>query len=519
MAAGNIFMLMVNDGRQDVMLNATEKLLKQLNEIKSNKIQYEITKAQQRFDKPPDKNDTTYIADKHIWMTDRNKYIKNKPQLMYNIFSEIDKTHTMYIGKCFKPFVAMSFNYLKVLEKEGQPKFSGEVSYIIPHMGTWIHDMVLHVRLTNLTTNSQDKVKYCGLLGHRLIKQVQFMINGVIICEYGTEHMNKHFGFHVRPEKKQAWLRNVGQEIPQLAYITPNPSVDEFREYRYFGNGPQTFKRTHDEVDMYIPLLFWFNLDVAQSFLNCMIPKGNVKINIKFGDLSELVQVANYGGNGTYTPPVIYSDLYVNHICTLPEIQQIITSETNYSLIRVTKSFTQTLQNINDNVLLKELKFPVEHIAICFRPDENLQNIDNWYKSMWLTQINELEPTIINGGTMSANYAIYYSEEHVVDKVGISLNDIEIHPFDTVNKYSAFHPYAAPGIMVPDDRGWLFFTHQFNNSYDPSGHLNLSRNREIRLTYQSSRISDLNKVQLYVDAQCINFLIVNKGTAKLVCNI
>lgn len=517
MATGNFFTIMMNDGKQDLMLNATQQLLTRLEKINKERIQKQMAADQAQFGSAGD------TRERAEWQQNPRRYAEKRARGVHSTIVELAKTHNIFVGRTYKPFAAMSFSYLKVNEKEGQPRFGGDVSFVVPRIGTWIHDMVLHVRLTGLRcTNASDKAKYCSLLGHRLLERVRFMVNGVPLAEYGSEYVNKYFQFHLPVSKRTGWLRNMGQEVPHLAHITQDPRQNEYREYRWFGDGPQTLKREHSEVDMYIPLLFWFNQDVTQSFPSCMVPKGNVKVDFRFAELDRLVAVEDYGGGAAFQPPTVQTcDLYVNHINTLPEIEDIMLRDYIFSLIRVPKSMSQTIQLSEGAVLLKDLKFPTEHIAVAFRPVENLADVDNWHRNVRLQPVDVLQPaavmnTSVNPAepTIAVNWARYYTESPVLDTVGMKINDIEVQPVDTVKKYSSFHPYAAPGMVVPEDQGWLLFTNQFRTGYDPSGHIDLSRNREIYLHY-SGAISDLQKVQMYVEAQCINFLTVKDGSVNL----
>lgn len=525
MTSGNIFTLMMNDGKQDIMLNATEKLYTRLKEIRKHQINSIIARERTRFGAEPAMNDMTYSSDRSEWQRDPKKYIESRARPAHATMVDILKTHNMFVGRTYKPFVAMSFSSLKVIEKQGQPRFGGDVSFIVPRLGTWIHKMGLHVRLTGLRCmDSRDKAKYCSMLGHRLIEQAEFVVNGVPISSYGTEYINKYFQFHVMPHKQRAWLNNIGQEVPRLAYVTPDPRENEYREYRWFGDGPQTLKREHTEVDLYIPMLFWFNLDVAQSFPNCTVSQGDVKVRFKFAPLDKLVAAIDYGGGGRFTPPTIQvCDLYVEHINTLPEVEEIMMRDYVYSLIRVPRSMMQTVQLSEGSILLKDLKYPTEHIAIAFRPHENQEDIDNWHRNTWLNQVDVMIPTVIMDRSVAPaepvvaiNFASYYTEMPTVEHVGMTISGgVEIHPVDTVKKYSSFHTFTAPGMVAPEDPGWLLFTHQINQGYDPSGHIDLSRNREIYLNYSGTRISDLQKVQLIVEAQCINFLTIKDRSVNL----
>ena len=55
----------------------------------------------------------------------------------------------------------------------------------------------------------------------------------------------------------------------------------------------------------------------------------------------------------------------------------------------------------------------------------------------------------------------------------------------------------------------------FPRSYQPSGHLNVSRARETYLAWSSSYVGAQSAAQLIVVAVAINFLLVSDGSAVL----
>lgn len=519
MANGNVFNLILNDGKQDVFLNATQLLQNRIKDIRAKELKRIVADDYIYFTNTNNSKDQLYKNDIMIWKKNPVAYATSKISDK-NILYEMSKTHKSFIGFTYKPFVSTAFSYIKIVEKAGSSQFSNEISFTIPQIGTWIHDMCLHVKLTGLKAmDSRDKVRYCDLLGHRLIERVKFEINNVVIDEYTTELYNKYFQFHVPTHKKKGWLRNIGQEEIYGAYITPNPATTEYREFRQFSDGAQTYKYEQPEIDMYIPILFWFNLHVSQSFPNIKIPKGQVKIKITFASLDKLVDCADYGGGGKYIHPVIAtSDLYVNHISTVPEVEKLILDSSQSTLIRVNKILEKTLTHAEDEILLKELKFATEHIALGFRPMENEEHVDTWHRNSALTVVDVLSPVnfINSNGTpvLATNYARYYTENQVVDYLGLSIDDIELFQYDTVKKYSGFYPFVTESFNTPDDPGWMLMNNQINPAdLNPSGHINMSQNRKIYIKYKSSYINGTNRTKLIVIAQAINFLIIKNNSA------
>ena len=520
MSTGNIFQLLINDTKTDSLLNASKYLTDKLDSIYTKKLQNCKNDLRTRFASAEERG----TAEFREWSRDPDGYCAERAQVTSATLSELSRTHTIYIGACYKPYAATAFTYLKINEKQGSQAWSNEIAFTIPQGGTWIHDMVLHVRLTGLrATSPLDKVKYCSFVGHRMIDTVQFIVNDTVLAEYTTEMYNKYYNFNVPLGKRSGWMRNVGQEQPKLAYVTPDPARNEYREYRWFGDGPQTFKREHTEVDMYIPLLFWFNLDVAQAFPNVKIPKGKVQIKIKFADLGLIVAAADYGGGGAYQAPAIATaDLHVNHISTLPSLSNLILNNSDLTLVRVNKIQEQIVTHTDAEILLKNLKFPTEHMAFCFRPLVNYTDVDNWYRNSVLTPNNIMVPVAVLTSdptpvpVLAINSATYLSEDRVVDQCGLNTKSLEIFQYDTTAKYSNFYPFAANGFDTPDESGWMLLNFQLKpTDYNPSGHIDLTKNRELYLKYSSSYITDATRAKLVIVSQAINFLICKAQSAYM----
>ena len=75
-------------------------------------------------------------------------------------------------------------------------------------------------------------------------------------------------------------------------------------------------------------------------------------------------------------------------------------------------------------------------------------------------------------------------------------------------------PYAYGGssLETPTDTGALFINFAlFPRSYQPSGHINVSRAREFYIQYFSSYCTSNTPCNLIAVAVCINFLLVTDG--------
>lgn len=121
-----------------------------------------------------------------------------------------------------------------------------------------------------------------------------------------------HQKYKVAPNKMTGWKRLVGQETPIEAYsdlmAIANTSkyaavaVDledvngdavsggavsasiTARRCSQIVNGPQTPKASQPALDMWIPLLFWFNKDCRVSIASVSIPYGQ-RLTIAFNNV------------------------------------------------------------------------------------------------------------------------------------------------------------------------------------------------------------------------------------------
>ncbi len=103
-----------------------------------------------------------------------------------------------------------------------------------------------------------------------------------------------------------------------------------------------------------------------------------------------------------------------------------------------------------------------------------------------------------------------------VNNLTIKAHGINIYdnfPAGFFNAYTSYH-YGGVNINTPEDCGAMFVPFcLYPGTYQPSGHINVSRAREFYLTYDSSVISGSNEGTLVVIASAINFLLISDGSA------
>jgi hypothetical protein len=530
-------LLSFNDKDQDKYLIDNERLLRNLNAIKQNNISNlnnELYILKRQYLELT--NSLIKIVDTEEFNIKKNElnrlkdYIKTKTDnyedLIKPSIEDIQSSHFLFMNNQYKPFVESSHGYSKVTVNT-KPLFGGEILFDVPADGNFISDMVLHIQLSELTPkNVNDKVRYADYLGHKIIKNIQFIINNNIIDEYSGEYYNVHYNNIVPENKKKAWLSSIGQETPIDGILLQDPVNSDYKEHRIIYNGNQTIKSSHGVVELFIPLLFWFNIHQKSCLLN-NYPQGKVKIKVNFEESTNLmtcVDVVNDIYHENYNTPVFNEcELYTNNIYINEDIQDIFISKLGFSLIRTHKKIEVLLNLDRDNISLSdELKFPVEDIAFYARPVENeigIDSLDTWHRNAVLKLVNIKTPVIYKLAgidTLGINNIKFYEETPVFESFNLSVNGGSIHGTDVPLFYQAYLPYASGKNITSNNKHIYFISYNlFPKQFQPSGYVNMTKSREIYFNYSSKLIENNKPVKLYLHATCLNFLVFNNITGCL----
>ena len=111
-------------------------------------------------------------------------------------------------------------------------------------------------------------------------------------------------------------------------------------------------------------------------------------------------------------------------------------------------------------------------------------------------------------------------------RLTITAHGIPLYNDFATNLFDSYLPLMYGGLMVqsPVTVGAMMINFAlYPGTYQPSGHINVSRAREFYLTYTSAYdsdgstylISSSNPGQMYICASAINFLLVTDGSAVL----
>lgn len=341
--------------------------------------------------------------------------------------------------------------------------------------------------------------------------------------------------------------------------------------------GPQTPKYWQASLEIWNKLRFWFNDDARLAIPSVSIPYGQRFIEISLATKEQMVhefpglfvqQVIQtvtdqdddddvgtsgttrtvtyrpYWIAGTITGCTISSiELYVNNIFVNPEIHDIFIQRVGFSLIRVYRYQTsRTNTSTSDEKLLSQLKWPIEYMFVGFRPawnaDANNPNqyrdwhrfskvVDDQYddadEAIVRNLVDEAEAEYVLGGLLQSSIGQVVPNKFVVELPtvdslsltahGVKINDQFPEPF--FNSYVPFH-YGGPNIVTPDDRGAMMVNFAlYPGSYQPSGHINVSRAREFYLQWTTAYVDSATPADMVAIAIAINFLLITDGSAVL----
>lgn len=624
MSTGAVFKLITNDGKQDRLINATELLNRRLLQIENA-----------RRENPRIRDPTPTLVD-------------------------IERTHILFVNAHFKPFASLAYEYGKTAVQSGTARLNSNVQFSIPQFGDFFNDMVVHIRLgavealesgywedpannpvTPLPTGTANQlIRYVNYLGQALVKEVKFTVNNNPLDEYNNNVTNFHQKYFVTPNKEVGWNRLVAQEVPKEGY--EQIPFANGRSGRGSGvrtkvavcDGPQTAKPAHGEIDIWMPLLFWFNKDPRLSIPSVSIPYGQRFINLQFARKEEILQHLHATNpaldapaqNPVPEPDITLCELYINNIFVNPEIHDIFIKRIGFSLIRVHRQQQFRVSQSSDQLLLNQFKWPIETIYAGLRPVDNIDTASTKLLEDWNVYA-EVTDTVVSGCGL-ADYSLFVADavqggaslaisevetalgftdgsdplETITSAAGRefqgiqvitgeaagipagSLGDIlnewlgyygltqldsanyadfaaitaaELNPtwpqpgrggagsceiryktctptVDTLrlrahgidlyqeiesaffNAYTAY-TYGGQHINTPYDCGTLMIPFNlYPGSYQPSGHINISRAREFYIAYTSSSVgSTIATADMECIAIAINFLLISDGSAVL----
>lgn len=447
MATGGIFQLITNDGKQDRMLMASDLLRTRLEAI---------TAA--RKGNPTISDPTPTLLD-------------------------IEKTHILFTNAHFKPFAAIGFEYNKTTAASGNSALGSDVTFSIPQFGDFFHDMVLYVKLkqpvltvTAAAVSDQPLMRWCAYPGERLLEQVEFEVNGNPLDKYYDNNVNFHREFSITRSKLPAWNRCMGQEEAESGFVdqpswvgsgvAPSNIVHRLESRSFSGDQtPTGQKDTTIFKELLIPLLFWCNKDVRLSVPSVAIPYGQRFIKVRLATGDKLVNLVPRGAGGfsdttiggslNYDGMLKTIELYINNIFVNPEVHNIFIKRIGFTLIRVHRQQTLNADQSTAEVLLQQLKWPIETLMVGMKiKDYNSSDVtlrrthlDKWHTFSQITPTQRVAQGWRAAQTTLKN-AAFILPASALNTAAAATNQLRLTPTAALSSGANSFEGVSPGDII-----------------------------------------------------------------------
>jgi hypothetical protein len=231
------------------------------------------------------------------------------------------------------------------------------------------------------------------------------------------------------------------------------------------------------------------------------------------------------------TPQISTFDLYINNLFLLPEVHDIFIDRVAFTLVRVHRKQTQNLNKTADRIHLIQLKWPVEDFKFGFQMVANItpaatkttlasqasvisSDMEDWHRYCKISNDPVVAANVV-GASTKLNVK---TETSHITSLKLQAHGVDLfaqYPAEFFNRYLPYQ-YGGSRITAPTDIGLYFYTFALHpGMFQPSGHFNCSRARELFLEYTSTAINSGAAANFVLVATALNFLLIAEGSASL----
>jgi len=296
-------------------------------------------------------------------------------------------------------------------------------------------------------------------------------------------------------------------------------------------------------------------LDPRLAVPSVAIPFGQRFINLTLASREQMVDYLLRGpspGTGGFnihsniavgTPVISTLELYINNIFVNPEIHMMFIKRIGFTLIRVHRTQVNTITTANAEILLNSMKWPIETMFVGLRPTLNGKiynkgaagynplGLAQWHLFSQITPTNFTLPNVLSKSTTVTTAAFgvatpvtaaialatAFVQTATITNVTVSAHSVLLYNDFPSLFFNAYCPlmYGGHNIRCPEDRSVMMIPFNlYPGTYQPSGHINVSRAREFYFKFNST-VSGNTECELVVVASAINFLLISDGSAVL----
>lgn len=486
---GAVLNLMTRDGKEDRLLTALDRLEKRLNGIRIAK---------------------TLLNDDPI------------PTL-----AELEESHVIFIKNTFKPYIPVASEYSKILPMGGiSETFGTELKFEIPNFGDFMCDQVLHIVISGFgiqggDANLVNSYKYAKFPGIKMCEFIEFSCGNVKIDGYTNMDMLFQSNFMLEGHKKLALARAVGEQEDRYAgYYNADNQIGIDIKYT---DGPQTQKTYQPRLELWIPLVFWFNIIYSNALSHRALPWGQRFITVKLAKLADFISARAPGGTTKIPLPdnlnitIEKAELYTNNLFIGADIHDIYMRRIKFNMIRVHGHMHTQVTNPTDQFKLNGLKWATEFMYVGFRPLAN-NTPDKWTDLVILTENSFNTPVYNNLGVIVPQTVTYKNKTLPVKTLAVKANGVVIYHHMAAQFYEDYLPFSRSNTAVGLRGAFLIPFNLKTGELQPTGYFRIDRNNETFLEWTGGQFSAANPAELFISSITINFLILKEGKAWLLYN-
>lgn len=466
--------------------------------------------------------------------------------------SDIEKTHTLFMRRTFRPYVATASEYARVLPDAGQAAAlgpGGTLTFALPTFGHFTSDMALHVRFGAVgspaaaaagaePTPAAPLYAWAALPGLRFAERVRLESDGVLFDEYSALEAAQRAKFFVSSDHARGFEAACGQQAARRAVWQGN-GYEGVLEYR---DGPQTPRLFQPAFDAFVPLDFWFCRGPAHALVNDLVANTQRRVVVQVPELRALLRAYVRAPADSITggadpaagpappglaevplPPgatVAYTAaLYVNGLFVSPEIHDVFASRIDIALARVHRAQAAPLTAPRQRTLMSQLKFATEYFLVGVRARANAADLSRWWlmgapvprplSSRLFVPAVVWAPALPALSLVNREAADVSALENPLAALRVDAHDVTLFAEIATTFYNAYLPIRYPErsvVVAPaDPAAFLVPFCLLPGAVEPSGHYNLSAGRELYLeTVLRGAPADL---ELLVFSSALNFIV------------
>jgi hypothetical protein len=467
--------------------------------------------------------------------------INSKQDNIQPFISDISKTHINYLTSSFRPHVKTTSVY-SVSRSKGTTCIDNntntKLNFSVQSVGSFTSDMAIRIKFNNLgSQNASDSAPYyrlCSKPGIRLFENVKFKSKGTVLEEYSYYAQLFKDKCLITKDQEESWNNSIGQDVPKKVKAF---NTRGFVQYMEYSNGFQTPKTFHENIELVIPLNFFFTNDPSTALYNKLIPESRREVEVTLAKLSDIVQCLDRTTLEPIALPIesleFEAVLFTNNLYVNSEIDDIYASRINYRTVKVKKEYTKTLISESGTIPLSHLKGPIETLYVGFRDKTNSSDFDNWHqfgKVRTLENANKimmpaLQHTIKDGEEVPHLVALNGKEfeytESMLSNFDIQSSGISLFPTTNTKFFRNYFPqrYVNKSNLVSnkDSSAYAIPCCLFPEYEKTNGCYYASANKEFKILYDNeTNISNNNHAEVIIVATCLAVLTRdNEGNSVL----